>query len=180
MGASPKALKPNSPPRPTNVKETLVQKIHPCLWFNGNAEEAVGFYTSVFKNSNILNVIRYGKAGPGPEGAVMTIAFRLEGQVFLAINGGPRFTFTPALSLVVSCETQKELDALWRKLSAGGRKIECGWLQDKFGLTWQITPSVIPTMMKDKDPERRERVMKAILGMKKLDIKTLKRAYAKS
>jgi predicted 3-demethylubiquinone-9 3-methyltransferase (glyoxalase superfamily) len=152
-------------------------KITPFLWFDHQAEEAVGFYTSIFKNSRIVTVTRYGEAGPGPKGSVMTMEFELEGQKFVALNGGPQFKFTPAISFVVNCETQQEVDELWEKLSEGGAKIECGWLQDKYGLSWQIVPTVLLEMLKDADTARSQRVMKAMLQMKKLDIARLEEAY---
>jgi predicted 3-demethylubiquinone-9 3-methyltransferase (glyoxalase superfamily) len=154
------------------------QKITPFLWFDENAEEAVYHYISIFKNSKILNVARYGDAGPGPKGKVMTIAFQLEGQQFLALNGGPQFKFTEAISLLVNCDTQVEVDQLWSKLSAGGEEGPCGWLKDKFGLSWQIVPSALGKMMTDKDPEKSKRVMEAMLQMKKMDIAGLERAYS--
>jgi len=154
-----------------------MQKITPFLWFDNNAEDAVKFYVSMFKNSKIGKVARYGKAGPGPEGKVMTVSFELAGQEFIALNGGPRFKFTEAISLVVNCENQKEVDEYWEKLSAGGEKIQCGWLKDKFGLSWQVVPTAMEKMMSDPDPAKSQRVMKAMLQMVKLDIATLKRAY---
>jgi predicted 3-demethylubiquinone-9 3-methyltransferase (glyoxalase superfamily) len=154
-----------------------MQKITPFLWFNGQAEEAANLYTSLFKNSKIANVARYGAAGPGPKGSVMSVTFQIEGQEFIALNGGPQFTFSPAVSFLVSCETQEEVDRLWEKLSEGGRKDRCGWLQDKFGLSWQIVPSVLGRMLHDKDPEKSKRVMQAMLQMDKLDIAGLERAY---
>lgn len=135
------------------------------------------FYVSVFKNSKIGKVARYGKAGPGPEGTVMTAEFELEGQKFIALNAGPKFKFTEAISFVVNCETQKEVNEFWEKLSAGGEKSRCGWLKDKFGLSWQIVPTALGKMMSDTDPARSNRVMKAVLQMDKLDIAALKRAY---
>src|SRR3984885_3148533 len=120
-----------------------MQKITPFLWFDNNAEEAVNFYTSIFKNSKILNIARYGDAGPGPKGAVMLVNFELEGQVFMPLNGGPQYTFTPAISLFVNCESQAEVDELWDKLTAGGTDVQCGWLRDKFGLSWQIIPKAL-------------------------------------
>jgi predicted 3-demethylubiquinone-9 3-methyltransferase (glyoxalase superfamily) len=153
------------------------QKITPFLWFNDNAEEAMNFYVSVFKNSKIVNVRRYGDAGPGPKGTVMTGTFQIDGQEFYVLNGGPKYTFTPAISLFVSCETQQEVDELWEKLSAGGREDRCGWLQDKFGLSWQIIPSALGKMLGDKDPKKANRVMQAMLQMAKIDIKKLKQAY---
>lgn len=154
-----------------------MQKITPFLWFDDNAEEAMNFYASIFKNSRIGRIARYGEAGPGPKGTVMTATFELEGQKFVALNGGPRFKFTEAISFVVNCETQKEVDELWEKLSVGGTKGRCGWLKDKFGLSWQIVPSAMEKMFSDADPARSERVMKAMLQMDKLDIAALKQAY---
>jgi predicted 3-demethylubiquinone-9 3-methyltransferase (glyoxalase superfamily) len=154
-----------------------MQKITPFLWFDGNAEEAVNFYTSIFKNSKILNVARYGEAGPGPAGSVMTATFQLQGQEFMALNGGPMFKFTEAISFLINCETQEEVDELWEKLSAGGEKSRCGWLKDKFGLSWQIVPTALGVMMQDKDPQKSKRVMKAMLQMDKIDIKKLRQAY---
>jgi predicted 3-demethylubiquinone-9 3-methyltransferase (glyoxalase superfamily) len=154
-----------------------MRKITPFLWFDGKAEEAMSFYVSIFKNSKVVSVTRYGEAGPGPKGSVMSATFQLEGQQFYALNGGPQFTFTPAISMFVSCETQKEVDKLWEKLSEGGRKDRCGWLQDKYGLSWQIIPSVLGKMLGDKDSRNANRVMQAMLQMDKLDIKRLKQAY---
>ena len=154
-----------------------MQKITPFLWFDDNAEEAVNFYVSVFKNSKIGKVVRYGKAGPGREGTVMIVGFELAGQEFVALNAGPQFKFTEAISFVVNCETQKEVDEFWEKLSAGGAKGQCGWLKDKFGLSWQIVPTALGKMMSDSDPARSQRVMKALLQMDKLDLAGLKRAY---
>jgi predicted 3-demethylubiquinone-9 3-methyltransferase (glyoxalase superfamily) len=158
-----------------------MQKITPCLWFDNNAEEAVKFYTSIFKNSKITAITRYGEAGAQasgqPRGTVMTITFQLEGQEFLALNGGPEFTFSPALSLIVNCETQQEVDTLWKKLSEGGEEIQCGWLKDKYGVSWQITPTVLGRMLQDEDAQKAEDVMKAMLQMKKIDIGGLERAY---
>ncbi len=154
-----------------------MQKITPFLWFDGNAEEAMTFYTSIFKNSKVVNVTRYGDAGPGPKGTVMGATFQLEGQEFYAINGGPQFTFSPAISFFVNCETQEEVDELWEKLSAGGEQQMCGWLKDKFGLSWQIIPKVLGEMLRDKDPEKSQRVMKAMLQMTKIEIDKLKHAY---
>jgi predicted 3-demethylubiquinone-9 3-methyltransferase (glyoxalase superfamily) len=154
-----------------------MQKITPFLWFNGKAEEAAALYTSLFKNSKIGNIARYGEAGPGPKGSVMSVTFQLDGQEFIALNGGPQFTFTPAVSFLVSCESQDEVDRLWEKLSEGGKPNRCGWLQDKFGLSWQIVPSVLGRMLHDKDPEKSKRVMLAMLQMDKLDIASLERAY---
>jgi predicted 3-demethylubiquinone-9 3-methyltransferase (glyoxalase superfamily) len=154
-----------------------MQKIAAFLWFDGKAEEAAEFYTSVFKNSKILNITRYGEAGPGPKGTVMMATFQIEGQEFMALNGGPQYTFSPAISFFVNCETQAEVDELWDKLSAGGREMQCGWLQDKYGVSWQIVPKALMELMKDKDPVKSQRVFKAMLQMTKIDIEGLKRAY---
>ena len=154
-----------------------LQKITPFLWFDHQAEEAARFYTSVFRNSRIETVTRYGDAGPGPKGSVMTVAFELDGQKFTALNGGPAFQFTEAVSFVVHCETQEEVDEIWEKLSDGGGEVQCGWLKDKFGLSWQIVPTVFIEMMQDQDAERKERVMRAMFQMKKLDIAGLEAAY---
>jgi predicted 3-demethylubiquinone-9 3-methyltransferase (glyoxalase superfamily) len=154
-----------------------MQKITPFLWFDGKAEEAAKFYVSVFKNSKILSVSRFGEAGPGPKGTVMVVRFQLNGQEFLALNGGPQFTFSPAVSFVANCETQAEVDALWEKLSAGGKKQNCGWLTDKYGLSWQVVPTILGELMQDKDAEKTNRVMQAIMGMNKLEIAGLKRVY---
>jgi predicted 3-demethylubiquinone-9 3-methyltransferase (glyoxalase superfamily) len=154
-----------------------MQKITPFLWFDNQAEEAANFYVSLFKNSKIGNIRRYGDAGPGPKGSVMSVIFQLEGQEFFALNGGPHFKFTPAISLFVNCENQAEVDELWEKLSAGGRKDRCGWLQDKYGLSWQIIPTALSQLMGDPDPARSSRVMKAMLQMDKIDIARLKEAY---
>jgi predicted 3-demethylubiquinone-9 3-methyltransferase (glyoxalase superfamily) len=154
-----------------------MQKITPFLWFDGQAEEAMNFYTSIFKNSKIGRVTRYGATGPGPKGTVMSATFQLNGQDFMALNGGPQFKFTEAISLFVNCETQEEVDELWEKLSVGGKKDRCGWLKDKFGLSWQIIPRALGEMLGDKDPEKSKRVMQAMLQMDKIDTKTLKQAY---
>ena len=154
-----------------------MQKIVPFLWFDNQAEEAANFYVSLFKNSKITSVHRYGEAGPGPKGSVMMVNFQLEGQEFYALNGGPHFKFTPAISLFVNCENQEEVDALWDKLLAGGRKDRCGWLQDKYGLSWQIIPTALGKLMGDPDPEKSSRVMKAMLQMDKIDVNKLKEAY---
>jgi predicted 3-demethylubiquinone-9 3-methyltransferase (glyoxalase superfamily) len=154
-----------------------MQKITPFLWFDNNAEEAVNFYVSIFKNSQVLNVARYGESGPGPSGTVMTITFQLEGQEFIALNGGPQFTFTEAISFSVNCDTQDEVDDFWEKLSEGGEKSRCGWLKDKYGLSWQVTPVILGEMLQDKDPERSKRVMEAMLQMDKIDIQALRKAY---
>jgi predicted 3-demethylubiquinone-9 3-methyltransferase (glyoxalase superfamily) len=154
-----------------------MQKIIPNLWFDSQAEEAVKFYISLIENSSIGAIARYGDTGPGPKGSVMTIAFKLAGQDFLALNGGPMYTFSPAISFIINCKTQKEIDRLWEELSRGGEKQVCGWLRDKFGVSWQIVPEVLAEMMKDKDPERTNRVMEALLKMEKIDIKGLEKAY---
>ena len=157
-----------------------MQKITPFLWFNDDAEEAVKFYSSIFKNSKIRKIARYDKAGEKaagrPAGSVMTIEFEIEGQEFIALNGGPHFKFTEAVSFVVSCKTQSEVDYYWKKLSAGGKEVQCGWLKDKFGLSWQIVPTILGELMSDKDPAKSERVMEAMLKMVKLDINKLKAA----
>ncbi len=154
-----------------------MQKITPFLWFDGKAEEAMNFYVSVFKNSKVVRVTRYGEGGPGPKGTVMSAIFHLEGQEFFALNGGPQFKFTPAISFFVNCETQQEVDDLWEKLSAGGEKSQCGWLKDKYGLSWQIIPTILGKMLQDKDAEKANRVMQAMLQMTKIDIKGLQQAY---
>jgi len=154
-----------------------MQKITPFLWFDDKAEEAANFYTSIFKNSKIVSISRYGEAGPRPEGMVMTVTFRLDGQEFTALNGGPEFKFTEAISFFVNCETQEEVDELWGKLSEGGEEEQCGWLKDKYGLSWQIIPSALMEMLQDKDAEKSRRVMEAMLQMQKIDIKALKQAY---
>jgi predicted 3-demethylubiquinone-9 3-methyltransferase (glyoxalase superfamily) len=154
-----------------------IQKINPFLWFDDQAEEAARFYTSIFNNSKIETIVHYGETGPGPKGSVMTVAFELEGQKFVALNGGPHFKFTEAISFVVNCETQSELDEFWQKLSEGGEEEACGWLKDKFGLSWQIVPTVMVEMLQDPDPERSQRVMQAMMPMKKLDIAALEQAY---
>ena len=154
-----------------------MQKITTFLWFDDKAEEAMNFYISLFKNSKVVSVSRYGDAGPGPKGSVMVATFQLDGQEFMALNGGPHFKFTEAISLLVNCETQEEVDRFWEKLSEGGEKSQCGWLKDKYGLSWQIVPTVLGEMMQDKDPEKTKRVMEAMLQMDKLDIKSLKQAY---
>ena len=151
-------------------------RITPFLWFDDNAEQAAKFYTSIFKNSKIKSVSRYGEAGPGPKGSVMVVNFELDGQEFIALNGGPQFKFTEAISFVVNCKTQKDVDHYWSKLSKGGQEVQCGWLKDKFGLSWQVTPTILSELMKDKDPKVRERVMKQMMQMVKLDIEPLKQA----
>ena len=152
-------------------------KISPFLWFDTQAEEAARFYVSIFKNSRIVKIARYGEAGPGPKGSVMTVTFELDGREFIALNGGPIYKFTEAVSFSVDCKTQQEADKFWTKLSAGGEKGPCGWLKDKYGLSWQITPTVLIEMLNDPDPKKSKRVMEAMLGMKKIDIAKLKRAY---
>jgi predicted 3-demethylubiquinone-9 3-methyltransferase (glyoxalase superfamily) len=153
-----------------------IQKITPFLWFDKQAEEAAQFYTSIFKNSKILNVSRYGDAGPGTKGSVMVVSFQLEGQQFTALNGGPRFKFNEAFSFVVSCENQQEIDSYWNKLTAGGgQESQCGWLKDKFGFSWQIVPAALGQLMSG-DAKKANRVMQALLQMKKLDIATLEQA----
>jgi predicted 3-demethylubiquinone-9 3-methyltransferase (glyoxalase superfamily) len=154
-----------------------MQKITPFLWFDNNAEQAAEFYVSIFKNSKILNVSRYGDAGPGPKGAVMVVNFQLAGQEFIALNGGPLFKFSEAFSFVVNCENQKEVDEYWSKLtSGGGQESQCGWLKDKFGFSWQVVPTELGKLMSDKDPKKANRVMQALLQMKKLDIAKLQQA----
>jgi predicted 3-demethylubiquinone-9 3-methyltransferase (glyoxalase superfamily) len=154
-----------------------MQKITPFLWFDRNAEEAANFYTSIFKDSKILHLARYGEAGPGPKGTVMVATFQLEGQRFMALNGGPHYTFSPAISFFVDCQTQAEVDELWAKLSDGGSEMQCGWLRDKFGVSWQIIPKTLMELMQDKDPAKSQRVFKAMLQMIKIDIEGLNRAY---
>ncbi|MGD0745965.1 MAG: VOC family protein [Verrucomicrobiota bacterium] len=153
-----------------------MQTITPFLWFDNQAEEAAKFYTGIFKNSRIKKIIRHGEAGPGPKGTVMTVEFQLEGQEFVALNGGPHFKFTEAVSFVVNCRTQKEVDYFWRKLSAGGKEVQCGWLKDKYGLSWQIVPAVLGRLLSGKDAAKSQRVMQAMLKMVKLDIQKLKQA----
>src|SRR5690242_16312150 len=154
-----------------------MQKITPFLWYDSQAEEAANFYVSIFKNSRILNVSRYGEAGPGPKGSAMSVTFELDGQRFIALNGGPHFKFTPAISFFVDCQDQQEVDDLWNKLSLGGRIDHCGWLQDKFGLSWQIIPSILGEMLGDKDPVKSKNVMQAMLKMNKIDVQGLRKAY---
>lgn len=155
-----------------------MQKIVPFLWFDDQAEEAMNHYVSIFPDSKVVSVMRYGDEGPGPKGKVMTVTFQLAGQEFMALNGGPQFKFTEAISLYVNCETQEEVDALWEKLSEGGEKGPCGWLKDKFGLSWQIIPTTLGELLQDKDAEKAGRVMQAMLQMSKIDIAGLRRAYA--
>jgi predicted 3-demethylubiquinone-9 3-methyltransferase (glyoxalase superfamily) len=153
-------------------------RITPFLWFESQAEEAASFYVSVFSNSRILEIVRYGDAGPGPAGSVMTVAFELDGLTFTALNGGPLFRFNESLSFVVSCESQAQLDALWQALSAGGQQDRCGWLKDRYGLSWQVVPAVLSQLLGDKDPAKARRTMQAMLKMGKLDIAALQRAHA--
>ncbi len=153
-----------------------IQRITPFLWFDRQAEEAANFYVSVFPNSKVVKVVRYGAAGPGPAGSAMSVEFQIEGQSFVAFNGGPHFKFTEAISFVVHCRTQAEVDAYWEKLSAGGEPSRCGWLKDRFGLSWQVVPTVLPELLSDPDPETATRVTKAMLAMKKLDIRALEQA----
>jgi predicted 3-demethylubiquinone-9 3-methyltransferase (glyoxalase superfamily) len=155
-------------------------KITPFLWFDNTAEEAIKFYTSIFKNSKVGNVTRYGDAGPGPKGSVMSATFEIEGQEFMVLNGGPHFKFTEAISMFVSVDTQQEVDELWEKLSAGGQKSRCGWLKDKFGLSWQIIPKALGELLGDKDPRKSQSVMNAMLQMDKIDIARLQDAYAQA
>jgi len=155
-----------------------MQKITPFLWYNNQAEEAANFYVSIFKNSKVKNVARYPEGSPAPVGSVMTVEFELDGQEFVGLNGGPNFKFTEAVSFVVNCETQEEVDYFWDKLLEGGTESQCGWLKDKYGLSWQVTPTILSELFKDKDPQKSKRVMQAMLQMKKMDIETLKQAAA--
>ena len=154
-----------------------MQKITPFLWFDGKAEEAARFYVSIFKNSKIVGISRYGEQGPGPKGSVMVITFQLDGQEFCGLNGGPQFTFSPAISFAVNCKTQSEIDELWEKLSEGGKKQQCGWVTDKYGVSWQIVPSNLGEMLHGAEAEKTDRVMKAVLQMNKLDMEGMKQAY---
>jgi predicted 3-demethylubiquinone-9 3-methyltransferase (glyoxalase superfamily) len=154
-----------------------MQKITPFLWFDSNAEEAATFYVSIFKDSRVTSVQRHGDAGPGAKGSVMSLEFQLEGQQFIALNGGPQFKFTPAISLFISCEAQEEVDALWERLLVGGAPQRCGWLQDRFGLSWQIIPAALGRLMADPDPVKSARVMQAMMKMVKIDVSELKRAH---
>ncbi len=154
-----------------------MQKITPFLWFDNQAEEAINFYTSIFKNSRIKDVSRYGEGGPGPAGSVITASFELEGQEFIALNGGPQFQFNESISFLVNCESQEEVDELWAKLTEGGEEQPCGWLKDKFGLSWQIVPTILGKLMSDPDPVKAGNVTQAMLQMKKIDIAALQRAY---
>ena len=154
-----------------------LQKITPFLWFDHQAEEAAKFYASIFPNSKIVKMTRYGKNGPGPAGSVMTVEFQLDGLTLVALNGGPVFKFTEAVSFVVNCQSQEEVNRYWEKLSAGGTEVQCGWLKDKFGLSWQIVPTVLPELLSDPDPAKSARVMKVMMTMKKLDIAALEKAH---
>lgn len=151
-------------------------KITPCLWFDNQGEDAAKFYTSVFPNSRITEVTHYGEAGPGPAGSVMTVSFVLDGQEFLALNGGPHFTFSEAISFQIDCQSQEEVDHYWSRLTEGGHEDQCGWLKDKFGLSWQVVPVVLPQLLGQSDPEKAQRVLKVMFGMKKLDIAALEAA----
>lgn len=153
-----------------------MQAITPCLWFDTQAEESAAFYTSIFKNSRILQVARYGEAGPGPAGSVMTVSFELDGQEFVALNGGPQFTFNEAISFQVSCDTQDQVDQFWSRLSEGGEEGPCGWLKDRYGVSWQIVPTRLTELLSDPDPETSQRVMRAMLDMRKIEIATLEQA----
>jgi predicted 3-demethylubiquinone-9 3-methyltransferase (glyoxalase superfamily) len=161
-------------------KDDAMQKITPCLWFDTEGEEAARFYTSVFPNSRVVDVARYGAAGPRPEGTVMTVSFELDGQKFVALNGGPEFTFSEAISFQVLCETQDEVDRFWSTLSEDGEEGPCGWLKDRFGVSWQIVPTVLPELLGDPDPETSQRVMQAMLTMRKIEIDALERAAAQA
>ena len=154
-----------------------MQKISPFLWFDGRAEEAMNFYTSVFKDAKISDVQRYGEAGPGPKGSVISASFQLHGQNFIALNGGPQFSFTPAISFFVNCENQEEVDELWARFSEGGEPQRCGWIKDKFGLSWQVIPTALGRMLQDKDPQKAQRVMQAMMKMVKIDVALLTQAY---
>lgn len=155
-----------------------MQKITPCLWFDNRIEEAVNFYISVFKDTKIISKMHYGDAGPLPKGTVLSMTFELQGQEFMALNGGTQFPFTPAVSFFVKCETQTEVDYYWDRLADGGKEQPCGWVNDKFGLSWQIVPTVLGRLLNDKDPAKAQRVMQAMLQMRKIDIATLNQAYA--
>jgi len=157
--------------------QNTMQKITPFLWFDANAEEATNFYTSIFKNSEIVSVSRYGEGSPGQPGTVMTTTFILDGQAFMALNGGPHFKFNEAISFFVNCETQAEVDELWEKLTDGGEESQCGWLKDKFGVSWQIVPTALGELLGDPDPEKSRRVMEAMLQMHKIDVAKLKQAH---
>jgi predicted 3-demethylubiquinone-9 3-methyltransferase (glyoxalase superfamily) len=161
----------------TEMTTHEAQKVTPCLWFDGKAEEAANFYVAIFKNSRIVSTMHYGETGPGPQRSVLSVTFRLDGQSFMALNGGPHYSFTPAISMFVRCETQDEVDELWEKLTAGGEPVRCGWLKDKYGVSWQIVPTALGEMLQDKDAAKSKRVMEAMLKMVKLDIPTLRQAY---
>jgi predicted 3-demethylubiquinone-9 3-methyltransferase (glyoxalase superfamily) len=165
---------------PSNIEGLpgTAQKITPFLWFDNQAEEAANLYTSIFKNSKMGTISRYGDAGPGPKGTAMTVDFQLGGQEFVALNGGPRFKFTEAISFIINCETQEEVDYFWETLSEGGERSQCGWLKDRFGLSWQVVPIILTKLLLDKDPEKAARVMNAMLQMTKIDIAKLQQAYA--
>ncbi len=158
------------------MEDDVKPKITPFLWFDAQAEEAANFYVSIFKNSKIISVSRYGDAGPGPKGTAMTVAFQLDGQEFIALNGGPHFKFTEAISFSVACETQEEVDFFWTRLSAGGQESQCGWLKDKYGLSWQINPTILGKLLGDPDPAKAKKAMQAMLKMKKIDIAALRQA----
>jgi predicted 3-demethylubiquinone-9 3-methyltransferase (glyoxalase superfamily) len=164
--------------RDAPAREKAMQKINPFLWFDTQAEEAANFYASIFKNSKINAVSRYGESGPGPKGAVMAVSFTLDGVDFTALNGGPNFKFTEAISMVVNCEDQAEIDYFWDKLSAGGTESQCGWLKDKYGLSWQVVPTALFRLLSQSDPAKSARVMNALLQMVKLDIAALEKAAA--
>ncbi|MGH4006991.1 MAG: VOC family protein [Pseudonocardiaceae bacterium] len=153
-----------------------MQKITPCLWFDTQGEQAANFYTTVFENSRILDIVRYGATGPGPQGSVMIVTFELDGQRFVALNGGPHFTFNEAISFQVNCETQDEVDHFWSKLSEGGEEGPCGWLKDRYGVSWQIIPTALTELVSDPDAEKSQAAMKAMLGMRKIDIEAVQRA----
>jgi len=174
---APKAGAVAAPAR-DQKSQTKVQKITTFLWFDNNAEEAVNFYLSIFKNSKIIDSTRYGGVAPGPKGSIMTIDFELDGERFVALNGGPQFKFSEAISLVVNCKDQNEIDYFWEKLSEGGQKVECGWLKDKFGLSWQIVPEILPQLLAGGDQKQTDRVMAAVMKMKKLDLAEMQKAAA--
>lgn len=167
---------PNTGTAKSPETQPQTQKITTFLWFDGNAEEAANFYISVFKNSKIRDIVRYGDSGPGPKGSVMIVDFELDGEQFTALNGGPEFKFNESISLVVHCQSQEEVDYFWEKLSAGGQQVECGWLKDKFGLSWQIVPEIFLDLLRNSDDQKKDRVMRAMMKMKKLDIKQLQEA----
>jgi predicted 3-demethylubiquinone-9 3-methyltransferase (glyoxalase superfamily) len=172
-------LDPADPTTPKEEAMTITQRITPCLWFDGQAEEAATFYVSVFNNSRITGVTHNGDAGPGPKGSVLVVGFELDGQAFTALNGGPAFKFNVAVSLIINCETQDEVDAYWEKLTSGcGSPSQCGWLKDRFGLSWQVVPTALIDMLQDKDAQKAQRVMQAMLQMTKIDIARLNAAYA--